>query len=147
MAGKRPRRRSNCPTAYALDLFGDRWTLLVIRDLMFNRRRRFSDFLGAEEGIASNILSDRLARLEACGIVAASTDPEDRRRKRYRLAPKGVDLAPLMVEMILWSAKYDAQTAASKAFVNKARRDRKGLLREIVSELDDPDSPADAQDS
>ncbi len=135
MAGKRPRRRSDCPTAYALDLFGDRWTLLVIRDLMFGGKRRYGDFLSSEEGIATNILSDRLTRLEACGVVSVAPDPADRRRKVYRLTQKGVDLAPLMVEMILWSAKHDPRTATSKAFVRRARRHREGLLREIFRDF------------
>jgi DNA-binding HxlR family transcriptional regulator len=133
---QRPGRRSDCPTAYALDVFGDRWTLLVIRDLMFGGKRRYGDFLDSEEGIATNILSDRLARLEACGILAVSPDPNDRRRKVYRLTHKGLDLAPLMVEMILWSAKHDPRTAASKAFVRRARRDREGLLRAIAADVE-----------
>jgi DNA-binding HxlR family transcriptional regulator len=134
MGAKQPRRRSDCPTAYALDVFGDRWTLLVIRDLMFVGKRRYGDFLDSEESIATNILSDRLSRLETCGIVAASSDPTDRRRKVYRLTQKGIDLAPLMVEMILWSAKHDPRTAASKAFVRRARRNREGLLRDIAAD-------------
>ncbi len=139
MGAKPPRRRSDCPTAYALDVFGDRWTLLVIRDLLFGDKRRYGDFLDSEESIATNILSDRLARLEACGIVAVSPDPSDRRRKVYRLTRKGLDLAPLMVEMILWSAKHDPRTAASKAFVRRARRDREGLLREIAAGVEAAD--------
>lgn len=133
MGAKRPRRRSDCPTAYALDIFGDRWTLLVIRDLMFGDKRRYGDFLDSEEGIATNILSDRLTRLVGCGIVAASSDPTDRRRKVYRLTQKGIDLAPLMVETILWSAKHDPRSAASKAFVRRARSDRDGLLRDVAA--------------
>lgn len=134
MSPTRPRRRSNCPTAFALDIFGDRWTLLVIRDLMFGGKRRYGDFLDSEEAIATNILSDRLARLESRGIVVSASDPTDRRRKVYRLTQKGVDLAPLMVEMILWSARHDPRTAAPTAFVRRARRDREGLLREIAAD-------------
>lgn len=144
MGAKRTRRRSDCPTAYALDFFGDRWTLLVIRDLMFNGKRRYSDLLDSEEGIATNILSERLARLVACGIVEVHPDPRDRRGKVYRLTDKGIDLAPLMVEMILWSAKHDPKTAASKAFVGRAKRDRPGLLREITSVLKERDEPGNA---
>ena len=126
-------RRSDCPTAYALDVFGDRWTLLIIRDLMFAGKRRYTEFLLSDEGIATNILADRLVRLESCGIIEANPDPEDRRRKLFRLTPKGVDLAPLMIDMILWSAKYDPDTAVSKAFVRRAKRDRAGLLSEIAA--------------
>lgn len=135
MGAKRPARRSGCPTAYALDIFGDRWTLLIVRDLMFNGRRRYSEFLEAGEGIATNILADRLSRLEACGIITSSEDPASRRAKLYRLTPKGIDLVPLMVEMIVWSAKHDPESAASGAFVRRAKRDRAGLLAELASEL------------
>jgi DNA-binding HxlR family transcriptional regulator len=130
----RRRRRSDCPTAYALDVFGDRWSLLVIRDMLFGGKRRYGDFLDSEEGIATNILANRLARLEACGIVAVSRDASDLRRKLYRLTQKGLELAPLMVEMILWSAKHDPRTAAPKSFVRRARTDREGLLSEIAAD-------------
>ena len=135
MISKRVKRRSDCPHAYALDIFGDRWTLLVIRDLMFNGKRRYGEFLEAEEGIATNILADRLSRLEACGIISSSPDPDDGRRRIYSLTSKGADLAPLMLEMIVWSAKHDPQTGVSKAYVRRAKRDREGLLREIASNL------------
>ena len=135
MARDLPERRSDCPTAYALDLFGDRWTLLVVRDLMFNGRRRYGEFLEAGEGIATNILADRLGRLEACGVVESRRDPDNHRAKLYRLTRKGIDLVPLMVEMILWSARHDPDTGAGKAFVRRARRDREGLVRDIVNGL------------
>lgn len=136
MSAKGPDRRSDCPTSYALEQLGDRWTLLVIRDLMIVGKRRYGEFLESEEGIATNILADRLERLTANGIIESSPDPEDRRRKLFRLTRKGADLAPLMVEMILWSAKYDPDTAVSKAWVRRARRDRAGLLREMTARAD-----------
>ena len=128
-------RDTGCPTAFALDIFGDRWTLLIVRDLMFNGRCRYGEFLEAGEGIATNVLADRLARLEECGIVRSAVDPDNRRAKLYSLTPKGIDLAPLMVEMIVWSGKYDPDTAASKGFLRRAKRDREGLLNDIVSGL------------
>src|SRR5262245_14521048 len=97
---RRRRRRSDCPVHFALEVFGDAWTLLVVRDLMFKGRTTFSDFARAEEGIATNILSDRLARLEAHGIVELEG-------RDYRLTPKGIDLVPIMLAIIAWSAKYD----------------------------------------
>ena len=137
MRSKQPERRSDCPTAFALDIFGDRWTLLIVRDLMFNGRRRYSEFLNAGEGIATNILADRLSRLESRGIVTSSVDPDNRRAKLYRLTRRGIDLAPLMVEMILWSARHDPKSAAGRAFVRQAGRDREGLLQEIEENLED----------
>ena len=117
-------RRSDCPIHHGLQTFGDAWTLLIVRDLLFKNRSTYSDFLGAEEGIATNILADRLARLEVDGLVV-------RDGPRYRLTDKGKDLAPLLVEIILWSAKYDARTAADPAFVRKAKSHRAALLKEL----------------
>jgi DNA-binding HxlR family transcriptional regulator len=107
----------------------------VIRDLMFKGKRRYAEFLGSEEGIATNILADRLARLEGRGIIESAAADGNRRRKHYRLTPRGVDLVPLMIEMIVWSAKHDPQSAAAKAFVRRARSDRAGLIRQIVAKL------------
>jgi DNA-binding HxlR family transcriptional regulator len=135
MGTHRTTRRSDCPTGFALDLFGDRWTLLVVRDLMFNGRRRFGEFRDAGEGIATNVLSERLSRLEECGIVVSERDPENHRSKLYRLTEKGIDLLPLMVEMIVWSAKHDPDTAATRAFVRRAKRDREGMLAELTDQL------------
>jgi len=132
MTGKKSERRSECPTAYALDIFGDRWTLLIVRDLLIGGKSRYKDFLEAGEGIATNILADRLGRLEAWGIVTSAPDPVNRRVKRYRLTQKGLDLAPMMLEMILWSARYDPDTGAPKAFLRRAQRDREGLLADLV---------------
>lgn len=134
MGAKQLVRRSECPTAFALDIFGDRWTLLIIRDLMFRGQQRYSEFLAGGEGIATNILADRLARLQTYGIIASSPDPANRRAKLYRLTRKGKDLAPLMVEMILWSARYDPDTPVSKAFVRRAKQDRQALLDEITAD-------------
>lgn len=123
--------RSHCPIAYALGIFGDRWTLLVVRDLLFKRRRRFNEFLDAGEGIASNVLAERLTRLSSEGVVVAQADADDGRVKLYSLTEKGLDLAPLLVEMILWSAAHDGKSAADQIFVRRARKDRKVLLEEI----------------
>ena len=125
---RRRHRRSDCPVHFALEVFGDAWTLLVVRDLMFKARTTFGDFARAEERIATNILADRLARLEAAGIVKTEG-------RTYRLTPKGIDLLPIMLEIIGWSAKYDPKTAADRAFVRRLRHDRDALEVEIRSEL------------
>ena len=122
--------RSRCPLHLALEVLGDRWTLLVLRDLMLKDRDTFKAMLEAEEGIATNILSDRLARLEAEGIVARRADPADARRVRYRLTEKGLDLAPVLVEMMVWSATYH-DTAAPAAEVAEMRDRRAGYLKRI----------------
>ena len=119
------RRRSDCPIHFALETFGDRWTLLVLRDLLLKGRSSYSEFLRAEERIATNILADRLARLQEDGLVVHGADG------RYRPTAKALDLLPLLVEMIVWSATYDADTATSAAFTERAREDREALVAEL----------------
>jgi DNA-binding HxlR family transcriptional regulator len=101
------RRRSSCPISTGLELLGDRWSLLIVRDLLFAGFRTYKEFLGGEEGIATNILADRLSALEASGIVTSERDAEDGRKQIYRLTPKGVDLAPVILELGRWAVKHE----------------------------------------
>ena len=128
-------RRSACPVAHMLDIFGDRWTLLIVRDLMFFGRRRYRDFLKAGDGIATNILADRLDRLACFGLIDSMQTPEGPRVKLYYLTDKGIDLAPIMVEMMLWSVKHDPSLPVPEWFLKRAYSDREGLLREITESL------------
>lgn len=132
MPKKAPAHRSHCPISYALDVFGDKWTLLIVRDLMFKGKRRYGEFAESEEKIATNILADRLAKLEAKGLVVRHIDPGNTRQRIYELTEDGLGLAPVLVEIILWSANRDPQTAADRAFVRKAQHDKDRLLRAIV---------------
>jgi DNA-binding HxlR family transcriptional regulator len=116
-------RRSGCPICISLELFGDRWSLLVVRDLMFSGYRSFREFAAAGERIATNVLADRLHRLEAAGIVVRQPHPKDLRKAVYRLTEKGIALAPMLVEMIIWAARYE-RTAAPPAVVKRIRNDR-----------------------
>lgn len=118
-----PAPRSGCPIGRSLDIFGDRWSLLIVRDLMFFGRRTFREFEAAGEGIASNVLTERLERLEAAGIIGHRADPADGRRVLYGLTPKGLDLAPTLVEIVLWAARYE-ETDAPPGMVRRMRRDR-----------------------
>lgn len=136
---KLSKRRSNCPLNVSLELFGDRWTLLIVRDLMLKGRTHFGELLDGGEGIASNILTDRLAKLEAHGIVRRRRDTADGRRLTYRLTQRGIDLAPVLLEMILWAAKHEA-TAAPPKEVKAMERDRAGYLAAIRKAW--ADSPA-----
>src|SRR5690349_7763905 len=88
------KRRSGCPVSISLEIFGDRWSLLVIRDLMVRGYNTFKQFQQSGEGIATNILADRLQKLEAFGIITAETEETDARKVNYRLTEKGIDLAP-----------------------------------------------------
>jgi DNA-binding HxlR family transcriptional regulator len=121
-------RRSDCPISVTLELLGDRWSLLIVRDLVFKGFRTFQDFADAGERIASNVLADRLTRLEAAGIVSRRPHPDDRRRVIYRLTEKGIDLAPLLVEIVLWAARHE-ETAAPPATVREMRMRRARFLR------------------
>jgi DNA-binding HxlR family transcriptional regulator len=127
--------RSHCPVSFALDVFGDRWTLLVIRDLLLRGKKTYGEFLASEEGMATNVLADRLEWLEAQDIVRRSRDRRERRRVIYELTQKGIDLLPIVIEMIAWSAKYDPQTAAPEAFMHRVARDREAVLRDILASL------------
>jgi len=117
-------RDSGCPLAFGLDVFGDRWSLLVIREMMFNGKTTFGDFAAIDEKIATNILADRLKHLEAEGIVVKRRDPENRRRFVYSLSPKGRDLAPILIEIVLWGDKYDRRPQALRAASDRIKADR-----------------------
>lgn len=125
-----------CPIDFALDIFGDRWTLLVIRDLVFGGKRHFSELMSSPEGIASNILAARLKKLEDFGVISRNPDPENRRQVVYDLTDKGADLLPILIEIVLWGAKYDPNTGAPKAMLRRMRDDRDTVIRELKAELE-----------
>jgi DNA-binding HxlR family transcriptional regulator len=122
-------RRSGCPVSVSLEHFGDRWSLLIIRDLMVRGYRTFREFQHAGEGIASNVLTDRLRKLEAAGILTAERADDDGRSIHYRLTAKGIALAPVMLELLLWAARHEA-TAAPCGFVEQMEKDREAVLAE-----------------
>ena len=126
---RNPKRRSGCPLNASVEMLGDRWSLLILRDMMLRGFRNFKEFLDSYEGIATNILADRLRKLEAHGIITAEADPSDRRKLIYRLTPKGVDLAPLLAEMVLWAARHEK--TANQAMVREMQKDRKKFLAAI----------------
>ena len=103
----RDARRSGCPISLALEVFGDRWTLLIIRDLMFAGKRHFRELLHSDERIASNILADRLNMLVEQGVVTRSGDPSHRQKAVYRLTKKGIDLLPVLAQIGIWSRRHE----------------------------------------
>ncbi len=123
-------RRSPCPVSIALEMFGDRWSLLIVRDMMVRGYRTFGEFQQSGEGIATNVLADRLRKLEALGIVRAETDGDDRRRVNYRLTAKGIDLAPVLFELLVWTARHEP-TGAPCGFINHIQRNRDRFLAEV----------------
>jgi len=132
---RRRRRRSDCPIHFGLEVFGDPWTLLILRDLLLKGRSTYSDFLHAEEGIATNVLADRLTQLEQDGLVVAERGAGGGRAHRYRPTTKAIDLLPVLLEIIAWSAAYDPATAADPAFVARLRSDRAGLERDLRDQV------------
>jgi len=128
--------RSNCPLSFALDLLGDKWTLLIIRDMILDGKRFYKDFLGSKEGMATNILSDRLKKLENNGIITSKVYEQLKTRKEYALTDKGKDLIPVLVDMMVWSAKYQSDLAITQQFINKVKSDRDDVIQNILSGLD-----------
>ncbi len=128
-------RQSGCPIAFTLDILGDKWSLLIIRDMVFLGKKYYGDFLESPEGIASNILADRLKRLDEQGIITKTDNPDNKKQAIYSLTEKGMDLLPMILEMILWGTKYDPETAAPPEFIHKLKKDKSAVLKEIVDGL------------
>ncbi len=124
-----------CPIRFGLGTFGDRWSLLIIRDMMFRGFTRFQDFLDAGEGISTNVLSDRLRRLETEQIISRQKDPANGRQVLYNLTGKGKDLLPVMLAVIGWAEKYDLQTNVSSAFAARVRTDFSGVRDETLAAM------------
>lgn len=123
-----------CPVTYALELFGDRWTLLVLRDVMLEARHRYRDLLAANQGLATNVLSDRLKRLERRGLVSKTRDTADARQFVYRPTEAAKDLVPMLVEMIAWSAKQ-GHARMAPSFLRQFEEDREGLIAELQRQV------------
>ena len=104
--------RSHCPVNFALESLGDRWSLLIVRDMVFHGKKTYGEFLKAKEGIATNILASRLDFLERIEVIKKSPHREDQRKDIYTLTEKGLDLIPVLFEFIKWSAKHDSLSAA-----------------------------------
>jgi DNA-binding HxlR family transcriptional regulator len=128
--GKPKKRRSGCPVSIALEIFGDRWSLLIVRDLMIRGHRTFKDFQQSGEGIATNILADRLRQLDAAGILVREVEQRDGRRVNYRLTEKGIGLAPVLLELLIWGARHE-QTGAPCALIADMEKNRGAVLAEV----------------
>jgi DNA-binding HxlR family transcriptional regulator len=135
-----PARRSNCSISYALDYLGDKWTLLVLRDLLFHGKRHFREFLASEEKIASNILAQRLKQLERAGMIMRRTDPTSRRSVIYSPTEKAADLIPALLELTLWSGKYDLHTRVTPALKHRIGDDRDNLVAELRARVRNAES-------
>lgn len=132
---KTSKKRSECPLSCSLDIFGDKWSLLIIRDLMFGNKCTYNDFLKSAEGIATNILATRLKGLEENGIIEKSAHPDSKAKFLYRLTTKGIDLLPIIMEVYIWSDKYLTIPADIKATIKEAKKDKDKFVKQVAKEL------------
>jgi DNA-binding HxlR family transcriptional regulator len=121
--------RSLCPLNASVEILGDRWSLLIIRDMMLRGFNSYKQFLDSYEGIATNILADRLAKLEANTIIVRQPDPADGRKIIYRLTAKGMDLAPVLTEMVLWAAAHEK--VENQSLIREIQKDKPKFLAAI----------------
>jgi len=128
-------KRSDCPISCSLDVWGDKWSLLIIRDLMNNKECTYGDFLKSPEGISTNILASRLQALEENEIIKKLAHPDSRAKVLYRLTNKGIDLLPIMVEINLWAEKYFPIPDDRKAILKEVKKDKPGFIKSMSKEL------------
>ena len=128
------KKRSDCPISCSLDVFGDKWSLLIIRDIMLRGKMSYSEFLDSEEKIATNILVNRLKVLEEENILSKSVSPTNRSKFIYRLTPKGVDLLPIVIEIMDWGAKYN-ENCPRRELGKKIQKDKTKVIAEYLEKL------------
>ena len=135
---------NKCPITFALDIFGDKWSLIILRDIIFKEKRYYGEFLNSPEKISTNILASRLSKLESEGIISKIQDPNNLSKYIYQLTDKGKDLLPLMLDMVEWSVKYDSQPDLPDNVINGAPanlltrlyEDREALINEILNKME-----------
>ena len=123
------KRRSECPLNASIEILGDRWSLLIVRDMMLRGFKSYKEFMDSHERIATNILADRLRKLEFHGIIEAEPDPLDGRKLHYVLTQKGIDLGPVMTEMVLWAGSHER--VANQELIARMRKDKAKFKAEI----------------
>ena len=129
------KKRSDCPISNSLDIWGDKWSLLIIRDLMFSKECTYGDFLKAGERIATNILASRLQGLEENEIIEKLDHPDSKAKVLYRLTRKGIDLMPVMIEINLWAEKYFPIPEDRKAMLKEVKKDKTGFIKAATKKL------------
>ena len=121
--------------AHALDLIGDRWTLLVLRDLLLKSRSRYRELLACEEGIATNVLADRLKRLEQKGLIRKEQDQQDARQYVYKPTRLAVSVVPMLIEMTVWGARNSKDTTVDRDLLRRFGRDREQLIADLQEQV------------
>ena len=132
---KEVKKRSDCPISCTLDVFGDKWSFLIIRDLLSAKECTYGDFLKSEEGIATNILASRLLMLEENKVIEKLEHPNSKAKVLYRLTRKGIDLLPVMIEINLWAEKYFPVPEDRKAMLKEVKKDKAGFIKAMTKEL------------
>jgi DNA-binding HxlR family transcriptional regulator len=134
MAPSTEPRRSDCPISFALEIFGDRWTLIVLRDLMLRSRQRYKELLQGDEGIATNVLAERLKRLEHRKLITKKRDPADARQFIYLPTELAVSLVPMLVEMTAWGIRTSDSEVGSD-FLDRFETERDKLISDLQQKI------------
>ncbi|MNV47559.1 HTH-type transcriptional regulator YodB [compost metagenome] len=129
------KKRSDCPISSSLDIWGDKWSLLIVRDLIFSMQCTYGDFLKSEEKIATNILATRLQMLESNGIITKLNHPESKAKVLYQLTQKGIDLLPIMIEIHLWADKYSTIPPERNAIIKELKNDKEAFIKSYTKQL------------
>lgn len=134
-------KRSDCPISRTLDILGDKWTLLILRDIAFKGYNFYNEFLNSDEGIATNVLSDRLKMLEGKKIIISRTIESKKydrlkKRKEYKLTKLGIELVPIILEMLVWGFSFDDSTKVVPEFFERFINDRENLISEVTASLE-----------
>lgn len=128
-------RRSQCAINIALETVGDKWSLLILRDLMFTTKRSYGELQSSEEKIATNILASRLISLETKGLIRKAMDPANGRRTLYYLTEKGIDLLPVIIDLRLWAEKHDPNAEGCSQAIKITVKNRTGILSGYMKDL------------
>lgn len=132
---KEIKKRSDCPISCSLDVWGDKWSLLIIRDLLTAKECTYGDFLKSPERIATNILASRLQVLEENKIIVKMEHPDSKAKVLYKLTDKGIDLLPIIVEINLWAEKYYSIPEDQKQILQEVKKDKDGFIKATINEL------------
>lgn len=127
--------RSECPISSSLDIFGDKWSLLIVRDLMLHKSRTYGDFAKSAENIATNILANRLQLLENHRIIIKLPYPGNKVKGLYKLSPKGIALIPALIELALWGGEYIPNANARSPFLQSVKRSKSKFVKKVMDEL------------
>lgn len=129
-------KRSDCPFSCSLDILGDKWTLLIIRDMVFSGKNTYSEFLKSPEGIATNILASKLLQLEENGIIEKLEHPDSKAKYLYKLTPKGIGLIPVLAEIYLWAEQHHAIPDEVKIKMEALKEDKEAAIKSLTERIE-----------